>query len=68
MLLLKLTKKTCGLMSRETKLLELIHSDLRDLKQTMTRQGHKFYVTLIDDYSRFTKVCLEIKIKHLICS
>ena len=54
----KLTKKTRGSMSRETKLLELIHYDLRVLKLTMTRGGKKFYVTFIDDYSRFTKVCL----------
>ena len=54
----KLTKKTYGLVSRETKLLELIHYVLRDLKQTMTRGGKKFYVTSIDDYSRFTRVYL----------
>ena len=54
----KLTKKTCGSVSRETKLLELIHSDLGDLKQTMNRGGKKFYVTFIDDYSRSTKVYL----------
>ena len=45
-------------MSRETKLLGLIHSNLGDLKQTMTRGGKKFYMTFIDDYSRFTKVYL----------
>ena len=54
----KLTRKTCGSITKETKLLELIHSDLGDLKQTMTRGGKKFYVTFIDDYSRFTKVYL----------
>ena len=54
----KLTKKKCGSVSRETKLLELIHSDLGGLKQTMTRGDKKFYVTFIDDYSRFTKVYL----------
>ena len=54
----KLTRKTCGSMSKETKPLELIHYDLGDLKQTMTRGGKKFYVTFIDDYSRFTKVYL----------
>ena len=54
----KQTKKTCGLVARETKLLELIHYDLGDLKQTMTRGGKKFYVTFIDDYSRFTRVYL----------
>ena len=52
----KLTKKTCGSMSRETKLLESTHSDLGDLKQTMTREGKKFYVTFIDDYTRFVRV------------
>ena len=56
----KQTKKTCGLVTRETKLLELIHYDLRDLKQTTTRGGKKFYVTVIDDYSRFTRVYLLI--------
>ena len=29
----KLTKKTCGSVSRETKLVALIHSDLGDLKK-----------------------------------
>ena len=53
-----LTRKTCGSVTRETKLLELIHSDLGDLKQTMTRGGKKFYVTFINDYSRFTRVHL----------
>ena len=54
----KLTKKTCGSVSRETKLQELIHFDQGKLKQIMTRGGKKFYVTFIDDYSRFTKVYL----------
>ena len=45
-------------MSRETKLLELIHYDLGDLKQTMTREGKKFYVTFLDDYSRFNRIYL----------
>ena len=54
----KLTRKTCGSMTRETKLLELIHSNIGDLKQTMTRGGKKFYETFIDDNSRFTRVYL----------
>ena len=45
-------------MTRETKLLKLIHYDLRYLKQIMTIGGKKFYVTFIDDYSRFTRVYL----------
>ena len=56
-------------MTRETKPLELIHSDLGDLKQTMTRGSKKFYVTFIDDYSRFTRVyLLRNKDEALICS
>ena len=54
----KLTKKTYRSVSSETKLLELIHYDLGDLKRTMTRGGKKFYVTFIDDYYRFTIVYL----------
>ena len=54
----KQTRKTCGSVTRETTLLELIHSDLGDLKQTMTRGGKKFYVTFIDNYSKFTRVYL----------
>ena len=64
----KLTKKTCSSVTRETKLLELIHSDLGDLKQTMTRRGKKFYVTFIDDYSRFARFTyLEVRMKQLTC-
>ena len=59
----KLNKKSCGFVFRETKLLELIHTDLKDLKQTMTRECKKFYVTFIDDFSRFTKVYL-LRNKH----
>ena len=54
----KLIKKTRGPASRETKLLELVHYDLGDLKQTMTRGGEKFYVTFIDYFPRFSKVYL----------
>ena len=48
-------------MIRKTKLLELIHFDLGDLKQTMIRGGKKFYVIFIDDYFRFTKFYLFTK-------
>jgi len=42
-------------------LLGLIHTDLVYLKQTRTRGGKNYFVTFIDDYSRYTKVYL---IKH----
>ena len=54
----KLTKKSCPSVQRETELLGLIHFDLADLKQTMTRGGKSYFVTFIDDYSRYTKVYL----------
>ena len=54
------TKKSCKFVERETKLLSLIHSDLGDLKNTMTRGGKRFYITFIDDYSRYIRVYLLI--------
>jgi hypothetical protein len=55
----KSTKKPCKRIEfRETDLLGLIHSDLGDLKSTMTRGGNKFYITFIDDFSRYSYVYL----------
>jgi hypothetical protein len=48
----KITKKTWAFVKRETKFLNLIHTDLE--KQTMIRGGKKYYVTFIDDFSRYT--------------
>ena len=44
--------------TRETDLLGLVHTDLGDLKHTMTRGGERFYVIFVDDHSRFTKLYL----------
>ena len=54
----KTTKKSCKHVERDSKLLRLIHSDLGNLKNTMTRGGKRFYITFIDDYSRYTRVYL----------
>ena len=54
----KQTKKSCFSINRESELLSLVHSDLEDLSQTMTRGGKKYYITFIDDFSRYTKVYL----------
>jgi hypothetical protein len=54
----KITKMKCFSVNRKTELLNLIHIDLDDLKQTMTRGGKRYYVTFIDDFSRFTKLYL----------
>jgi len=57
----KITKKTCHFVERQTEILGLIHTDLANLKQTMSRGGKNYFVTFIDDFSRYTKVYL---IKH----
>jgi len=54
----KSTKKSCKSVQRESELLELIHSDLGDLKNNLTRGGKRFYITFIDDFSRYRVVYL----------
>ena len=54
----KLTKKSCPFVQREIELLGLIHFYLANLKQTMTRGGKSYFVTFIDDYSRYSKFYL----------
>ena len=49
----KLTKRPHFSTQRETDLLSLVHTDLGDLKQTETRGGKKYYITFIDDFSRY---------------
>ena len=54
----KLTKRTCHPVQWESKLLGLIYSDPEDLKQTMSKDGKKYFVTFIDEFSRYTKIYL----------
>jgi len=42
--------------TRKTKLLELVHSDLADFKNTMSKGGKKWYIIFVDDFSKYTKV------------
>nr|GEW11658.1 hypothetical protein [Tanacetum cinerariifolium] len=48
----KITKRPCQNVKRETKILELIHSDLCDLHATPSPGNKKYFVTFIDDASR----------------
>ncbi|GKA00528.1 zinc finger, CCHC-type containing protein [Tanacetum coccineum] len=48
----KITKKPFQNVKRETKVLELIHSDLCDLHATPSLRNKKYFVTFIDDASR----------------
>lgn len=54
----KITKKTCYPVQREYEPLGLIHTNLVDLKQHVTRGGKSYLVTFIDDFSRYTKIYL----------
>ena len=54
----KTTKKSCKSIETESNLLSLIHSDLGDLKNTMTKGGKQFYITFIDDCSTYARVYL----------
>ena len=40
----KTTKKSCKSVERESDLLSLIHNNLGDLKNTITRDGKRFYI------------------------
>nr|GEV31763.1 zinc finger, CCHC-type [Tanacetum cinerariifolium] len=49
----KITKKSFQNVKRKTKVLELIHSDLCDLHATPSLGNKKYFVTFINDASRF---------------
>ncbi|GKE23097.1 zinc finger, CCHC-type containing protein, partial [Tanacetum coccineum] len=54
----KITKKPFQNVKRETKVLELIHNDLCDFHVTPSLWNKKYFVTFIDDVSRFCYVNL----------
>ncbi|GJU11083.1 zinc finger, CCHC-type containing protein [Tanacetum coccineum] len=54
----KITKKPFQNIKRETKVLELIHIDLCNLHATPSLGNKKYFVTFIDDASRFCYVYL----------
>ncbi|GJX43056.1 zinc finger, CCHC-type containing protein [Tanacetum coccineum] len=57
-MLTKITKKPFQKVKHETKVLELIHSDLCDLHATPSLGNKKYFVIFIDDASRFYYVYL----------
>ncbi|KAL5708533.1 hypothetical protein ACHQM5_019321 [Ranunculus cassubicifolius] len=54
----KLTKTPSPSVERSTEPLGLIHTDLCDLKYVQTRGGKKYFVTFIDDCTRYCYVYL----------
>lgn len=57
-MLTKITRMPFPKIERTSEILNLIHSDLCDFHSTPTRGGKSYYVTFIDDYSRFCYVYL----------
>ena len=43
---------------RETELLELIHTDICEINGELTKGGKRYFVTFIDDFSRYCHVHL----------
>ena len=54
----KLTKTPFHSIERSSQILDLVHSDICDLKFVQTRGGKKYFITFIDDCTRFCYVYL----------
>ena len=54
----KITKSPQKLVDRVSEPLDFIHSDICELDGTLTRNGHPYFITFIDDCSDFTCVYL----------
>jgi transposase InsO family protein len=54
-------KKPFKSVERKTNVLDLVHSDLCEFNGMLTRGGNRYFITFIDDCSRFTHVYL---LKH----
>ena len=54
----KFARKPFKSIERSSELVELVHSDICDLKMTLTRGGRKYFMIFIDDCSRFCYVYL----------
>jgi len=44
--------------SKSKKCFDLIHVDLWELYLIQSIQGHKYFLTIVDDYSRYTQIFL----------
>ena len=54
----KLTKSSFQSIERHTEPLDLIHSDICDLKLVQTRGGNKYFITFVDDSTKYCYVYL----------
>ena len=55
---LRLQKRPYKSVIRNTELLELIHSDLREFEGILTRGENRYIITFIDNFSKYTTVYL----------
>ena len=53
-----MTKKSFPKVNRNSQLLELVYFDICELNGILTRGGNRYFITFIDDYSRYTYVYL----------
>ena len=54
----KLTRSCFQTIKRNIKPLDLIHNDICDFKSIQTRDGNKYFITFIDDCSKYCYVYL----------
>jgi hypothetical protein len=54
----KMTKKPFPTVHRNSQILQIIHSDICELNGILTRGGKIYFITFIDDFSRYTYVYL----------
>ncbi|WJZ90328.1 hypothetical protein VitviT2T_009480 [Vitis vinifera] len=54
----KLTRSSFQNVERNTEPLDLIHSDISDLKYVQTRGGNKYFITFVDDSTKYRYVYL----------
>ena len=52
----KMTKKPFSKSNRNSNMLELVHSDVCELNGVLTRGDKRYFITFINDFSRFTGV------------
>ena len=54
----KLTRSSFKRVERNTKVLDLIHTDICDLKFAPTRGGNKYFITFVDDCTKYCYIYL----------
>ena len=54
----KVPKKPFSKLDRNSIMLELVHFDICELNGVLTKECKRYFITFIDDFSRFTYVYL----------